>query len=81
VIPSSAAGLPGVEIVLADGGTQRVGEPAASVEANRHDLWRSLHGRRTREQVLAFAWTGDPTPYLDWWPGLVFTFPEHIVEG
>ena len=40
------------------------GEPGASVEADRFDLVRALSGRRSRDQIRAFDWQGDPEPYL-----------------
>ena len=43
-------------------GDQRVG---ATVSADRHELVRVLAGRRTRDQILALDWDGDPNPYLD----------------
>jgi uncharacterized protein (TIGR03083 family) len=42
-----------------------VGEPDATVTASEFELFRALAGRRSRAQVAAFDWTGDPTPYLD----------------
>jgi uncharacterized protein (TIGR03083 family) len=41
------------------------GVPEVTVSATEFDLFRSLAGRRSRAQVAAFDWTGDPTPYLD----------------
>ncbi|HET7529726.1 MAG TPA: maleylpyruvate isomerase N-terminal domain-containing protein [Mycobacteriales bacterium] len=41
------------------------GRPAATVQATEFDLFRALAGRRSRRQVAAFDWEGDPTPYLD----------------
>jgi uncharacterized protein (TIGR03083 family) len=40
------------------------GDPAATVEADRYELVRALSGRRSRDQILAFRWEGDPEPYL-----------------
>ncbi len=40
------------------------GEPAASVSAPRFELLRAFGGRRSREQILAFDWEGDPSPYI-----------------
>jgi uncharacterized protein (TIGR03083 family) len=40
------------------------GEPAATVAADRFELLRALAGRRSRAQILAFEWDGDPGPYL-----------------
>lgn len=36
------------------------GEPVASVRADRFELFRAMTGRRSREQIDAFTWTGDP---------------------
>lgn len=41
------------------------GEPAASVVGDRFELFRALTGRRTPEQIRAYAWTGDPSPYVE----------------
>jgi len=59
------AGLPALE--LRYDGKARVagaGEPGACVEADRFELVRALSGRRSRDQIRAFRWTGDPEPYL-----------------
>jgi uncharacterized protein (TIGR03083 family) len=40
------------------------GEPAATVTAERYELVRMLAGRRSRAQIKAMKWEGDPTPYL-----------------
>jgi uncharacterized protein (TIGR03083 family) len=45
--------------------TAGIGEPAASVRASEFELFRALSGRRSRSQVTAYEWTGDPAPYLD----------------
>jgi uncharacterized protein (TIGR03083 family) len=59
-------GLPALTLVA---GTEEwtVGEGAvgATVTADRYELTRALVGRRSRAQVEAFDWTGDPAPYLD----------------
>ena len=76
--------LPAIELICADGhrrARRRRAYPRSSVRASRRDLWRSLHGRRTPEQVRSFDWDGDPTPYLDLWPGLAFSFPSVEVES
>jgi uncharacterized protein (TIGR03083 family) len=41
------------------------GDPATTVSASEFDLFRALPGRRSRRQVAAFDWDGDPSPYLD----------------
>lgn len=40
------------------------GEPGATVKATRFELFRALSGRRSPEQIRAYAWTGDPEPYI-----------------
>ena len=40
------------------------GEPGATVSADRFELLRALAGRRSREQILAYDWHGDPDPYV-----------------
>ena len=44
--------------------TLGTGEPAATVSGPRFELLRAFGGRRSREQILAFDWDGDPTPYV-----------------
>lgn len=52
------------------------GEPAASVSAEPFELFRSLAARRTEEQVRAYEWDGDPTPYMAAWvSGRPFGWP------
>jgi hypothetical protein len=43
-------------------------------------LWRSLIGRRTRDQVRSFLWSSPSDPYLDLWPGPVFAYPDTEIE-
>lgn len=60
-----ALGLPA--LVLRYDGKEKVlgeGEPAATLSAERWELLRVLAGRRSREQIAALDWTGDPEPYL-----------------
>ena len=40
------------------------GEPAATVRLPFSELFRVLFGRRSAGQVRAYAWDGDPAPYL-----------------
>ncbi len=40
------------------------GESATTVEADLYEFWRSLLGRRSRAQMAAWNWSGDPEPYL-----------------
>jgi uncharacterized protein (TIGR03083 family) len=62
-----AAGLGPLSIRETDGREWPVGtgDPVASVSAPRFDLFRAMAGRRSRAQVLAFDWVGDPEPYVD----------------
>lgn len=59
------ANLPTLE--LRAGGKQWIAgkqEVSGSVEADPFELLRGLTGRRTHNQVRAFAWSVDPGPYL-----------------
>jgi uncharacterized protein (TIGR03083 family) len=61
-----ALGLPAMSLRYGD--KVRVlgdGEPAATVTADRYELARMLAGRRSRQQIAAMDWNGDPTPYLE----------------
>jgi uncharacterized protein (TIGR03083 family) len=40
------------------------GEPAATVSGERFELLRAFGGRRSREQLLALDWDGDPSAYV-----------------
>jgi uncharacterized protein (TIGR03083 family) len=47
------------------------GEPVATLSGPRNDVYRSLAGRRTHEQIAALGWTAEPTPWLpafEWGP-------------
>lgn len=41
------------------------GEPKITLRASDYDLVRALLGRRSRAQVEAMDWSGDPAPILD----------------
>jgi uncharacterized protein (TIGR03083 family) len=41
------------------------GEPAGTLRTSTFELWRSLHGRRSRAQVRALDWSVDPEPWLE----------------
>ena len=68
---------------LSTGSTQwtvGLGEPAATVTAGRYDLYRSLAGRRSHEQIAALRWDRDShrwLPAFTWGP---FTPPDSAVE-
>ena len=60
-----ALGLPA--LALRYDGKERTlgeGEPAATLTADRWELLRVLAGRRSRAQIQALDWTGNPEPYL-----------------
>jgi uncharacterized protein (TIGR03083 family) len=60
-----ALGLPAL-VLRYDGRERTVGDgaPAATLTADRWELLRVLAGRRSRSQIAALDWTGDPSPYL-----------------
>ncbi len=62
------AGIPPLAIAATDTDfafVAGIGEPQASVRASEFELFRALSGRRSRRQVAAYEWDGDPAPYLD----------------
>jgi uncharacterized protein (TIGR03083 family) len=70
-------GMPALR--LAYGRKERVvgdGAPAATVEAERYELYRAIAGRRSRRQIRSFRWTGDPEPYLPVFPA----YAERVVD-
>lgn len=40
------------------------GEPVTTVEVDLYEFWRSVLGRRSRAQMAAWTWSGDPEPYI-----------------
>ncbi|HMC71698.1 MAG TPA: hypothetical protein VKJ07_21250, partial [Mycobacteriales bacterium] len=40
--------------------------PAVTLRASEFELFRTFSGRRGRDAVLAFDWTGDGSAYLPW---------------
>jgi uncharacterized protein (TIGR03083 family) len=73
------AGLPALRIVTEDIDQQiGSGEPVATLRTSTFELFRTIHGRRTPDQLRALDWTGDPGP---WIPGLFLFGPaESVVE-
>ncbi len=71
------AGLPAVEL-RTDGNSwvAGAGEPGAAVTAEPFELLRALTGRRTRDQVRAMKWEGDPEPYVDVFANYPYTKSE-----
>ena len=44
------------------------GEPAATLRAEPYELLRALIGRRSHDQIRAYDWDGDPSPYVELLP-------------
>ena len=40
------------------------GEPTATWEGERFEIFRALTGRRSGDQIRAMSWAGDPEPYV-----------------
>ncbi|GAA2755987.1 maleylpyruvate isomerase family mycothiol-dependent enzyme [Actinopolymorpha rutila] len=61
------SGGPAVRLVIDDDEPRIIGEgePVATLRASAYDLFRTIGGRRTRDQVRALDWEGDPEPVLD----------------
>ena len=60
------SGLPPLRLRY-DGREKVIGgdaEPAATVAADRYELYRALASRRSPDQIRAMDWDGDPEPYL-----------------
>jgi hypothetical protein len=58
-------GLPAVRIVLEHG--PRIlgeGEPVITLTVSSFELLRAVSGRRSRKQIRALDWNGDPGPWL-----------------
>jgi uncharacterized protein (TIGR03083 family) len=61
-------GLPPLRLLDPQSGFDAVagkGDPAVTVTAPVFEFFRAIAGRRSRDQVAAFGWDGDSTPYLD----------------
>jgi len=58
-----------------------IGEPVATLTGDRYDIYRSLAGRRTHEQITRLSWSRDShrwLPAFTWGP---FSPPSHPVEN
>jgi hypothetical protein len=73
------AGAPPLRVRTDEGDDWALGaeEPATVVQLPRHELWRSLTGRRTRAEVRGYGWSADPAPYVAEWVGGTFSWPSH----
>lgn len=63
-----AFGLPTIRVEASDSGMGwDIGheDPIASVRATSFELMRAIGGRRTKGEMRAMGWTGDPEPFLD----------------
>jgi uncharacterized protein (TIGR03083 family) len=60
------AGLDAVEVKADDlSWVAGAGDPGVSVSGSVFEIFRSLTGRRTRDEVRALEWNGDQEPYLE----------------
>jgi hypothetical protein len=79
----AVASAPPLEVLTREGDRWLLGEgdiEATRVKADRYELWRSLEGRRTRQNVRQFEWSADPGPFLERWPGFVFRWVDDLAE-
>jgi len=61
-------GLPALRIESTDAGQGwNIGtdEPVAVARATSFEIFRAIGGRRTRDEILAWEWEGDPMPFID----------------
>lgn len=66
--PFDAAGLSTVRIEATDSGMGwDIGydDPVATLAASSFELMRAIGGRRTKGEIRAMGWDGDPEPFLD----------------
>jgi uncharacterized protein (TIGR03083 family) len=60
---------PGPIAIVTDHGSVMAGaergEPLTRLDISDFEFFRAVLGRRSRAQLAAMAWTGDPSPYLD----------------
>lgn len=61
----ASRGLPALRLQTPAGSwTAGDGEPAAVVRGSVTDMYRSLAGRRTRQQIRQLAWSAEPEPWM-----------------
>lgn len=61
---------PGTLVLHVAGDSYRAGDgdPVTELRADPYELFRGLVSRRSRAQMRAWDWTGDPAPYLETLP-------------
>jgi uncharacterized protein (TIGR03083 family) len=60
-----------------DAAVAEAGLPSATITATDFEMFRGRLGRRTRAEVSAWDWSGEPTPYLDTF--FIFGPTEHSI--
>jgi uncharacterized protein (TIGR03083 family) len=63
-----ALGLPTLRVVSTDAGAEwNIGrdDPVATVKASSFELFRGIGGRRTRDEIAAWDWDGDPGVFIE----------------
>lgn len=66
--PFSAKDLPTIRVESVDSGMGwdiGRGEPVATLRAPSFQIMRGIGGRRTRGEMIALGWEGDPVPFVD----------------
>lgn len=79
-LPVLRIAAPGAEWT-AGSGTPGSGTPAGTLEGGRHDLFRTLTGRRTNAQIADLTWSVSPDPWLPAFAWGLFTPPTRPVEN
>ncbi|MFD4657131.1 maleylpyruvate isomerase family mycothiol-dependent enzyme [Kitasatospora sp. NPDC058444] len=74
-LPALRIEAPGAEWQAGDG------EPAAVVRGHRHDLLRSLTGRRSLGQIAELDWSAEPEAWLPAFTWGPFRPPAQLVEA
>jgi uncharacterized protein (TIGR03083 family) len=75
-------GLPALRLEAPDWSFDAGDDPATTVRAkDSFEFFRALAGRRSRAQVLAYDWSGDPAPYLPVLNHFGALPAEDVIEG
>lgn len=56
------------------------GTPDVTLNADRHDLFRTLTGRRTKEQIASLSWDGAPDRWIPAFEWGLFIPPARPIE-